>query len=137
MARTAKRKASRKGARPGLDPAKLPYAGETQAANDVLEFLFDRLPRYVASELRNIDIAVDEANLYRELSSLSDETLRRAGLKRSDLPALVASAFHLIRLSQGRSGTRGRRAPPRRTGTSPRATKKTAAKRKAPRRARG
>jgi hypothetical protein len=127
-ARTTKRKTPRKVARSGLNPARLPYASETQAANDALEFLFDRLPTYIASELRNIDIAVDEANLYRELSSLSDATLKQAGLKRSDLPALVASAFHLIRLSNGRAGRRPRRA------AAQRKAKRTVAKRKAPRR---
>jgi hypothetical protein len=134
MPRTAKRKTPRKLARSGLDPAKLPYASETQAANDALEFLFDRLPSYIVSELRNIDIAVDEANLYRELSSLSDATLKRAGLKRSDLPALVASAFHLIRLSGARAGRRPRRAPGRQSRAAPRAAKRTTAKRKTVRR---
>jgi hypothetical protein len=98
----------------------------------VLDFLFNRLPKFIASELHNIDVAVNEAALYRELTNLPDETLRSVGLKRSDLPALVASAFHIIRLSSGRPARRGRRSAKR--GVTRTAKRKTA-KRKSGRRA--
>lgn len=129
MARKTQRKTRR-----ALDPAKLPYAEETQAANEVIDFLFNRLPGFIARELHDIDIAVTEANLFRELSSLSDESLARAGLKRSDLAALVASTFHLINLAERRKGRRARPVARTRAPTAKRKlAKRSTAKRKNPR----
>jgi hypothetical protein len=124
MARKTTRKTAPKPTRRGLNPATLPYADETQAANDVIDFLFMRLPDFIARELRNIDIAIDRANLYRELSGLSDSALKKAGLKRSDLPALVVRTLRLIEVSNGR--TAKRRSPAvKRTTTKRKAAKRT------------
>jgi hypothetical protein len=129
-------KAVRKTTRRGLNPAKLPYAAEADAANDVIDFLFTRLPNFIARELRDLDIAIDRANLYRELSGLSDAALKKCGLKRSDLPVLVANTFRLMDLSKGRKAGRGRRptAKRRTQGAKRKAAKRTAAKRKTARR---
>jgi len=127
MARKTKRKTRR-----ALDPSKLPYAEEAEVANEVVDFLFNRLPDFIGRELRNIDIAVSEANLFRELSNLSDAALKRRGLKRSDLPALVASMYHVINLANGRRRGRGRPAAKRRRAP---AAKRKVAKRKTARRA--
>jgi hypothetical protein len=64
------------------------------------------------------------ANLYRELSGLSDSALKKAGLKRSDLPALVVRTLRLIEVSNGR--TAKRRSPAvKRTTTKRKAAKRT------------
>lgn len=131
--RKTTRKAVRKSSRRILNPATLPYAEETQAANDVIDFLFTRLPNFIARELHDLDIAVDRANLYRELSGLPDPVLKKAGLKRSDLPALVASTLRLVDLSNGRTGRPFAKRPS--PGAKRKTAKRTAAKRKTPRRA--
>jgi hypothetical protein len=109
-----------------LNPAELPYAEETRLVDKVIDFLFNRLPSFVSRELHNIDVAVTEANLFRELSDLPDAALKKAGLKRSDLPALVASMVRLMNFSKGRKGQLVR---PDAKGRRPQGTKRKTAKR--------
>jgi hypothetical protein len=64
------------------------------------------LPDFIEEEIKRLDIARSDAELFRELANLPDATLRKVGLRREDLPRFVLSAFHLIKASKTRRRTR-------------------------------
>jgi hypothetical protein len=110
MARTATRRSTRssnqkktsRNRRRALNPKRLPYADEAQTVTDVFHFLTSTLPEFIEEEFERLDIARSESELFRELANLPDATLRKAGLRREDLPRLVLSAFHLIKTTKRR-----------------------------------
>ena len=93
---------ARKAQRRGLKLEQLPYAEETRVVNDVFDFLAKRLPAFIEREASSFGAVWAEADVFRALSALPDSALKKAGIDRADLPALVLSAFHLIKVSRKR-----------------------------------
>jgi hypothetical protein len=100
----------RKAKRRVLDLDRLPHAEKTRFATEIIEFFTDDLPAYIARKSDHFDLAWAEADMFRTLAALPDSTLKKAGLDRTDLPALVLSAFHLIRVSDKKRRKSSRRA---------------------------
>jgi hypothetical protein len=112
MARTPTRRSSRKAPRRprrAFDPRRLPYAEEAQTVTDIFNFLTGRLPAMILEEFERLDLARNESELFRALASLPDATLRRAGLRRAELPRYVLSVFHVVDAGRGRRGMAGRK----------------------------
>ncbi|MGE5540357.1 MAG: hypothetical protein ACM30I_17205 [Gemmatimonas sp.] len=100
--RTARTKTTTRKTRRAFDPKRLPYAAEAQTVTDVFNFLTQRLPDFIAEEFDRLDVARSESELFRALSSLPDSVLRKAGLRRQDLPRYILSAFHFVNMAKGR-----------------------------------
>ncbi|HET9149351.1 MAG TPA: hypothetical protein VFO61_02630 [Alphaproteobacteria bacterium] len=101
MVRTAKRRVR--------DIDSLSHAEKTRIANEIVEFFTGRLPEFIAREGNFYDLAWAEADLFRALSALPDRTLKKMGLDRAEIPALVLSTFHLIKWTDRHRRTRGRK----------------------------
>jgi hypothetical protein len=54
MARKSTRTTARKTTRRTLDPTKLPYAEEARTASETIDFLFNRLPDFIAREFATL-----------------------------------------------------------------------------------
>jgi hypothetical protein len=81
----------------------------------LFEFLTKRLPQFLDEEFEQIRLARSESEMFQALSNLPDSELRKAGLRREDLPRFVLSAFNLINMSRdGRRSQTGSRGRPRR-----------------------
>jgi hypothetical protein len=101
---------SRKTSRPASrNTSAKPRRGSGEAhLTDLFTFLTKRLPDFIEEEFDRLDVARNESELFRELASLPDSTLRKAGLRREDLPRVVLSAFHLVDASKRRGKAKGR-----------------------------
>ena len=100
----------RKAKRRGLDPKTLPYAEKARIASEFVEFFTDTLPDFIARESNALDVAWAEADLFNALAALSDRDLKKLGVKRVDIPALVLSAFHLVHIARKRKRKPARKA---------------------------
>jgi hypothetical protein len=77
----------------------------------LFEFLTKRLPQFLDDEFEQIRLARSESEMFQELSKLPDSELRKAGLRREDLPRFVLSCFNLINMTRdGRRSQARRRA---------------------------
>lgn len=100
----------RKAKRRGLDPSKLPHAEKARIASEIVEFFTDAVPAFIARNSRALDRAWAEADLFNALAALPDRELKKRGLARVDLPLLVLSTFHLVRLAKRRKRKPARKA---------------------------
>lgn len=116
-----------------LNPDTLPYAHRARIASDVFDFFGHRLPAFIDREFGYLDEASSESDLFRTLTALPDSRLKRAGIKREELPKLFLNAFHLLRVAKRqRESARTRTAASRSkasTGTSKRKAARTVPRR--------
>lgn len=102
------RKAKRRGR--GLDPSSLPEADKARIASDIVAFFTDSLPNFISREFDLLNLAWAENDLFNTLSGLPDRELKKRGITRADIPALMMSTFHLSRLAKNRKRRPARKA---------------------------
>ncbi len=80
-------------------PRHFPYEEEAKILTDIFGLFAEKLPHLVQHIIDDIDEGLMSRDLYEQLSALSDETLKQAGLERADIPKLVAAIVEFAHLA--------------------------------------
>lgn len=74
----------------------LPLEQEAQLFTDIIQFFTSKLPHAFSETVEHLDEAAVSSELFRNLSTCTDEELAKMGIHRDDLSKVAAAATGLF-----------------------------------------